>query len=60
MEKRVILRCGYGKFEHLADEVREDRAATASLRIQVRHIGYGHIIGEIKRIVPINIPIQYA
>jgi|SRR5580704_7522220 hypothetical protein len=58
MEKRVILRCGYRKFEDLADEEREHRAATAALGIEMRNVRNRHVVGEIERIVPIHVPVQ--
>ena len=60
MKKRVILSRGYRKFDNIADKERKNRATTASLWIQVRHIRDRHIVREIQRIKPINIPIEYG
>src|SRR4029077_12253775 len=60
MEKRIILRCGYRKFEDLANEEREHRAAAAALGIEVRNVRNRHVVGEIESVVPILIPIQHS
>src|SRR5450631_528678 len=39
VEKGIILRCGYGQFQHLAHEVRHDGTASATLRLQVPGTG---------------------
>src|SRR2546430_15775689 len=58
MEERVVLRRGERQLQLVPNEVRHYRAAAASLWIEMRDIGNGHVVGEIERLVPIRIAIE--
>src|SRR5437867_3644553 len=60
MEERVVLCRCQRKFEDLADEIRHNSAAAAPLRVQVRDIGDGHVIGEVQCVVPVQVSIEHS
>jgi hypothetical protein len=57
VEQSVVLCGGHRKFEDVADEIGEDRAASPTLRIQVTDVGRRHVIFELQRIIPVQISI---
>src|SRR5438094_2604666 len=60
MKNRVILTGGKGNFEDPSNKIGHHRAAPAALWFKVRHVGYGHVVGKLKRIVPVLVAIHGA
>src|SRR5580704_18778555 len=60
IKKRIILDCGKRQFQDLADKEGENGATTALLRFQMSHIRNGHVIREVKRVMPIRISIHQS
>src|ERR1700722_16957321 len=60
MKQGVILRGRNGNLESLAKEIRHYGAASASLGIKMRDIWDRHIEIELKRIVPLQIPVKHS
>src|SRR5579863_2612902 len=54
----MILRTGEWQFDELPDKIGHYRAAAATLRVKMTDIWDGHIVGKIKFIVPICIPVE--
>ena len=60
MKEGVILRCGHRDLENLSNKIRLAGTTAAGLGIQVAHIGHGHVVGEIKFVVPVQVPVEHA
>ena len=58
MEQRIVLRGGDRKLEHLADEERHYRAASAALRLEMGDIGNGHVVGKFECFIPVRVPVE--
>src|SRR5690349_16789576 len=58
MKQAVVLCCGDGKFEYLADKKRCDRAAASALTFQIRNTRNGHIVGKVQSLKPVRIAIE--
>src|ERR1700722_7737058 len=60
LEERVVLAGSQRNFENLSHEIGENRTAAATLRLQMRDIRHGHIVGKVIGIVPIKVAIHHA
>src|SRR5271156_961974 len=58
IEQRIILGGGERQFQNFPDKKRHHRTATAALRLQMSHGRYGHIVGKLVRIVPLEIAVH--
>ena len=56
--QRIILDRGQGQFDDVADEVRKNRAAPTTLRVQVSDVGHRHIVRKAECVVPRLVPIH--
>src|SRR5579859_2640674 len=58
VEERVVLRAGHGKLDDVSDKVWHHRAAAATLRIEMCHVGNRHVIGELESVVPVCVTVE--
>src|SRR6202035_4255384 len=58
VEERIILRGGDGDFQYLAYKVGHHRTTPARLRVQMSHVGNGHIIRTLQCVVPAQIAVE--
>src|ERR1700735_1213260 len=58
MKQGIILRGCQRQFENFTDEIRHQRAATAALRLKMRHIWNRHDVGKVERLIPVLISIH--
>src|ERR1700744_4354308 len=58
MEKNVVLSRGYRDFQDVANKVGHDSTAAATLRIQMCDVGYGHVVGKVESVIPIEVSIK--
>src|SRR5262249_10152162 len=58
IKEPVILGGGGGKFNEVPYEVRHDRAATTSLRVQMSGVRYRHIVGGFESVIPLLVAIH--
>src|SRR5208283_5157995 len=60
LKERVVLRARHRKLNDLSNEIRHDGAATASLRVEMGHVGNRHIIGELESVIPVRVAVEDA
>ena len=58
IEERVVLRGDNGDLQDLADKVGLGGAAPTVLRVEMAHVGHGHIVGTVEKFIPVEISIK--
>src|SRR5262249_12489379 len=53
VKERIVLECRKRQLDDVSDEIRHHGAAPATLWLEMRNVGDGHVIRELERAVPL-------